>query len=173
MLAVAGSLPAHAPNNLFTAVLVVLRHHCLLLGPPCLFIFGGIVGNMLGRLLAISCVTAMVLLSILLQTTAPATIGPLGILIVFILMYVSVLGVLTFLLFGISRMVAKLSGSVGLKRPVETLTLNRSYYFASVIALAPVMFIGMQSVGDVGFYDVSLVVLFVVIACVYIAKRTS
>ena len=54
---------------------------------------------MLGRAIAISMVGAIVLLAVLLQTTTPATIGPLGILFVFILLYVSVLGVLTFLLF--------------------------------------------------------------------------
>ena len=41
------------------------------------------------------------------------------------------------------------------------------------MALAPVMIIGMQSVGEVGLYELSLVVVFLVIACVYIAKRTQ
>lgn len=53
------------------------------------------------------------------------------------------------------------------------MTLGRSYYFASVIALAPVMVVGMQSVGEVGLYELLLVILFVGIACVYIAKRTN
>ncbi|MFI5212361.1 MAG: hypothetical protein ACHQTE_00175 [Candidatus Saccharimonadales bacterium] len=127
---------------------------------------------MLGKIIAISVLVAIVLLTILLQTTTPTTIGPLGILIVFILMYVSVLGVLTFLLFGGSKLAAKLSASITVKRPLQALSLARSYYFSSVIALAPVMFVGMQSVGKVGIYDIALVLLFVVMACVYIAKRT-
>jgi hypothetical protein len=130
-------------------------------------------GNMLGKVIAISLVTAIVFLAVLWQTTAPATIGPLGILVVFILMYVSVLGLLTFLLFGASKIISKVSASFVTRRPVGILTLGRAYYFSSVIALAPVMFVGMQSVGEVGFYDVLLVGLFVVIACVYIFKRTS
>ncbi len=128
---------------------------------------------MLGRVIAISTVMAIVLLAVLLQATNPAESGPLGILIVFILMYVSALGALTFLLFGISKITGKLSSSAGMKKPVKTLPLGRSYYFASVIALAPVMLIGMQSIGRVGVYDVLLVVLFVIISCVYISKRTS
>jgi len=127
---------------------------------------------MLGRIIAISLVSAIVLLAVLLQTTTPAAIGPLGILIVFILLYVSVLGVLTFLLFGLSKIVARVSSPV-VKQPIQPLTLGRAYYYSSVISLAPVMFIGMQSVGEVSFYDVLLVVIFVVIACVYIAKRTN
>lgn len=113
------------------------------------------------------------MLVVLLQTTTPATIGPLGILFVFILLYVSVLGVLTFLLFGCSRIIAKLASSVIVRKStIQSLTLGRAYYYSSVLALAPVLFIGMQSVGEVSIYDVVLVVLFVVIACIYIAKRT-
>lgn len=128
---------------------------------------------MLGRTIAISMVGAIVLLAVLLQTTTPATIGPLGILFVFILLYVSVLGVLTFLLFGCSRIVTKLASSIIVRKStMKSLSLGRSYYYSSVLALAPVLFIGMQSVGEVSVYDVVLVVLFVVIACIYIAKRT-
>jgi hypothetical protein len=128
---------------------------------------------MLGRVVAISLVVSAVLLAVLWRVTTPATIGPLGILIVFILMYVSVLGALTFLLYGISKVVSKLLSSFTVSKPAEALSLSRSYYFSSAIALAPVMFVGMQSVGEVSVYDVLLVALFVVIACVYIAKRTG
>jgi hypothetical protein len=128
---------------------------------------------MLGRILSISLTVSLLLLVILLQTTTPATIGPLGILLIFVLMYMSVLCVLTFLIFTASRLIAKISSSVTVKRPWQALTLTRSYYFASVISLAPVMLIGMQSVGEVSFYEVALIVVFIVISCVYIAKRTA
>jgi hypothetical protein len=128
---------------------------------------------MLGRVIAISSVLAMVVLFILWQNTTPSTIGPLGILFVFILMYIAVLGALTFLLFGLNKIIVKLSTSTVVRRPVGQMTLGRSYYFASVIALAPVMVVGMQSVGEVGLYELLLVILFVGIACVYIAKRTN
>ena len=128
---------------------------------------------MLGKVLTISLAVAFMLLVILLQTTTPATVGPLGILLIFVLMYVSVLCVLTFLLFAVSKVVAKVSTSVTVKRPLQPLSLIRSYYYASVLALAPVMLIGMQSVGEVNGYELLLVLLFVVISCVYIAKRTA
>lgn len=128
--------------------------------------------SMLGRIIAISATAAAVLLLIVLQTTTPATIGPLGIMIVFILMYVSVLGVLTFLMYWASGLASHVPRR-GTPRVHERLSLGRAYYFSSVIALAPVMFIGMQSVGKVGLSDLLLVLFFVVIACIYIAKRTS
>lgn len=132
-----------------------------------------IVKGMLGRFLTISLILATMLLVIVLQTTTPATIGPLGILFVFVLMYMSVLCALTFLLFISSKVIVKLSSSITLRRPVQQLSLIRAYYFSSVVALAPVMLIGMQSVGEVGFYDVVLIIVFLVISCVYIAKRTT
>lgn len=128
---------------------------------------------MLGKIIAICSSIAGLLLIILLQTTNPTTSGPLGILIVFILMYVSALGVLTFLLFWGSRITARLASSVTVRRPLQVLSLGKAYYFSSVLSLVPVMLIGMQSVGSVGFYNVSLVVIFALIACVYIVKRTN
>lgn len=136
-------------------------------------LFGDIVRNMLGKLAFFGLVIAALLLVVFLQTTVPATVGPLGILVVFILIYVLVLGVLTLLLFGGSKIISKVSTPLIAKKPIRPLTLRRSYYFSSVIALAPVMFLGMQSVGEVGIYDVILVVLFVMIACIYIVKRTA
>lgn len=128
---------------------------------------------MLGRIIGICSIVAVLLLTILLQMTNPTASGPLGILTVFILMYVSALGVLTFLLFLGSRVLAKVSRSLTVKRPFEPFSLGRAYYFSSVLALVPIMFIGMQSVGNIGFYDVVLVVLFAIIACIYIVKRTN
>lgn len=128
---------------------------------------------MLGRILTISLIAATMILLIVLQTTTPSTIGPLGILIVFILMYVSVLSVLTFLLFGMSKMVSRISASFTVTKPVYALSFRRAYYFSSILALAPVMIIGMQSVGEIGIYEIVLIGLFIIISCVYIAKKST
>lgn len=129
--------------------------------------------SMLGKIVALSSIISIFILFFLWQTTTPAAIGPVGILLVFVLMYLSVLGILTFLLLGLNRVIIKLSGSLVLKQPIRGLSTSRAYYFASVIALAPVMIVGMQSVGEVGVYELLLIVIFLVIACIYIAKRTN
>lgn len=115
--------------------------------------------------MALVTLSAFVLLSALLQSTSPSTIHPLGILLVFVLMYLLALGVLTFFIWGVGRIMASFDND----RPTQPLA--RAYYFASVLALAPVMIIGMRSIGHAGVYDVSLVVIFEVIACFYITKR--
>ena len=127
---------------------------------------------MVGKFIAASGLIAVVLLTIVLQITTPATIGPLGLLFVFIKLYVASLSTLTFFIFGTSRVAERLAGSLTVRRPLRSLTLQQAYYYGSVVALAPEMLLGMQSVGAVGVYETILVLLFAVLGCVYIAKRS-
>lgn len=128
---------------------------------------------MLGKIIASSTTTAIVVLWVLLIKTTPASAGPIGILAVFALMYVSALGVSTFLLYGISVTAARLARAATGKSQLTAFTLRKSYYYATVVALAPVMLVAMQSVNEVGIYQLLLVIFFVVIAWVYITKRTT
>jgi hypothetical protein len=79
-------------------------------------------------------------------------------------------GVLTFFVFVLSKTLRKLA-----RRPYQRqhVTLKRSYIYGSVLALAPVLILGMRSIGRAGVYEVVLVVIFEVIACLYIAKQRS
>jgi hypothetical protein len=126
---------------------------------------------MLEKIVTITTVASLCLLIILLNTTVPTAIGPFGILTVFILSYTSSLGVVTYFLFAISRIVVFISGMLSVSRPLKPLTFRRAYYYSTVIAATPIMLVALQSVGAVGVYEVALVVLFTVMGCVYIAKR--
>ena len=123
---------------------------------------------MLGKVLAVSTLCAFVLLSALTQSTTPSSIHPIGILFVFILLYALALGVLTFFIFWLSQLVAKLQKVDPTKNDI---TLKRAYLYASVIALAPVMIAGMASIGRAGFYEILLVVAFEAVACFYISRQ--
>lgn len=122
---------------------------------------------MLGKVLAISTLCAFVLLSAFLQSTSPSSMHPLGILFVFFLIYLLVLGVLTFFMYGIRVIFTKVrrKGSIGQS------TLKRMYIYASVLALAPVMIVAIASIGRLGVYEFLLVVAFEAIACFYVAKH--
>lgn len=128
---------------------------------------------MLGKILSIGSVIAAIVLVFLLNQTTPNQSGPLGVLIVFLLMYVVALGGVTFLVHGGSRLVAKFSRSLTVKRPLRPIGLKQSYYYASIIALAPVMLIGVQSVSGINVYDILLVGFFVAIGTIYISRRMS
>lgn len=118
-------------------------------------------------------IVGIALLGVLLNTTNPSTAGPLGVLAIFVLMYMLVLGALTFLLVVGSRVWARVATGMATARPVQPLDLRHSYYFASILALAPIMILAMNSVGEVGVYDVLLVALFTTIATIYVAKRSA
>lgn len=128
---------------------------------------------MLAKFISSITVVAAIVLLFFVTTTTPVTAGPLGILAVFICLYVVVLGALTFLFWGLHRIIVRLLRPFTARRPMQAMSLHRAYYFSSVLALAPVMLIGMQSVGTVSVYEVGLVGLFAIIGCIYIAKRTA
>jgi hypothetical protein len=107
----------------------------------------------------------------MLTLTTPASAGPFGLLVIFVSAYLTSLGLVSFFLYGISRLITYVSASFTVRRPMQPLSFRRSYYFSTVIAAAPVMLIGLQSVGSVGIYEFILVSLFIGIGCVYIAKR--
>ncbi len=129
--------------------------------------------DMLKRLVTASSLVATILVVLMLYSTTPTGVGPLGIFALFVLLYLSVLGVLTYLLLWLSGAVAKLALLASVKRPINALTFQRAYYFSSILTLVPIMLIGLHSVGEVGFYEVFLVTIFGVVGCLYIAKRTS
>ena len=126
---------------------------------------------MLQKIVAITTITSLCLLAVLLNTTTPTTIGPLGILAVFILGYLSSLGVMTYFLYSINRVVTHLGSAFTVKKPISAMPFRLAYYYSTVVAAAPIMLIGLQSVGAVGVYEFILVLLFTVIGCIYITKR--
>lgn len=127
--------------------------------------------NMLVRIIIATTILACTLLVWMLSTTNPAEVGPLGVLTVFICMYVSLIGLATFLILQSNRLIIYLAQHITLRRPVGRVTVKRAYYYSTVVALAPMMLLGLHSVGRIGVYEFSLVVLFVAIGCLYIAKR--
>ncbi len=116
-------------------------------------------------------VVSLCLLTLMLVTTTPASAGPFGLLLIFITAYLTSLGLISFFLYGISRIIVYATAGFTVRRPMQPMTFRRSYYYSTVLAAAPVMLIGLQSVGAVDVYELVLVVIFVVIGCIYITKR--
>jgi len=126
---------------------------------------------MLKRIILITTIVSLCLLVFLLNITTPATAGPFGILAIFIFAYLSSLGVVTYFLCSMSRVIAHLSVVFMVSRPIEALTLKRSYYYSTIVAAAPILLVGLQSVGAGGVYEFLLVSIFVVVGCLYVSKR--
>ncbi|NCO10758.1 hypothetical protein GW930_02525 [Candidatus Saccharibacteria bacterium] len=126
---------------------------------------------MLPRIVTTVSVVSLAVLLTLVTFTTPATAGPLGLLAIFISAYVFLVGVISLFLSAASRLIAFFSVSLATSRPIYPLPFKRAYYYSSVLAMAPVMLIGLQSVGSVGLYEIILVIAFEVVACVYISRR--
>ena len=101
--------------------------------------------------------------------TNPATIGPAGILFVFILLY----GFWVSIFFLFVRSAAWFVEHIGLfkTRGVIQRAPLKPYYIASILAFAPVLIIAIQSVNQLTLKDVGLVIAFISLAIFYIFKR--
>jgi len=107
----------------------------------------------------------------MLTFTTPASAGPFGLLVIFISAYLTFIGLISFFLFGISRLIASLSAGITVRKPIAAMTFRRAYYFSTVLAAAPVMLIALQSVRTIDVYELLLVIIFEVVACVYVSRR--
>ena len=128
---------------------------------------------MLGRFLAVVMIISATLLVVILNTTTPFSSGATGILGVFVVTYMLVLSVLTFFMYGISKIIVRASRTVTVRKPLESISLKKAYYYSSVIALAPLILIGLSSVGTLGIYEFFLVIFWVIVGCIYVTKRTA
>jgi len=126
---------------------------------------------MLPRLIATISLASLCVLSFMLTFTSPADAGPFGLLVIFITAYLTFVGLISFFLFGINRLIVMVTAGVTLRKPLKHVTFKRMYYFSTVLAAAPVMLIGLQSVQAISLYEVILVILFEVVACLYISRR--
>lgn len=126
------------------------------------------------RVLLIAMVIAAITEGILLSVSNPTTAGPIGVLAIFVLTYITVLGSISFVLYGTSRVIAKIFKTMTITRkPIQALSFRKAYYYASVVALGPVMLLGMQSVSGIGVYEFFLVCFFVIVGCLYVSRRMA
>lgn len=126
---------------------------------------------MLQRVIALLTIVSLCLLGLLLVSTTPATAGPFGLLLLFISAYLASLGLVSFFLYGMSRVIAHVGRGFSPRKPLKIIPFRRAYAYSTVLATAPVMLIGLQSVGAIGWYELLLVGLFIIIGCVYVSRR--
>ena len=107
----------------------------------------------------------------LVNLTTPSMVGPLGVLAFFVCIYIAIVCGLYLLLFTGMKGFQKIARLGRHKTGPNQISVWKLYYYASVLGLAPVILLGMQSVGEVKILDGGLLILFEVLACFYIAKR--
>lgn len=121
--------------------------------------------------------TPLLALSAILLITAatdPISVGPGGILAIFLLVYIFWAGLFfTTIHLGIglaSRLIIKRQKAVTVRS--MQIGVRKAYYIASALAFMPVLFLAMNSLGQLQLRDVVLVVVFMILVIFYIVKRT-
>jgi hypothetical protein len=126
---------------------------------------------MLPRIIATLSLASLCVLSAMLTFTTPASAGPFGLLVIFITAYLTFIGLISFFLYGIAKLITAVSAGMTVRKPMSAMTFRRAYYFSTVLAAAPVMIIGLQSVKSISVYELALVIIFEVVACLYVSRR--
>lgn len=128
---------------------------------------------MLQRIVALLSLASLCVLSLMLTFTSPASAGPFGLLVVFISAYLTFVGLVSYFLFGMNRLIRVALSGMTIRKPLKAMTFKRAYYFSTVLAVAPVLFVGLQSVQAIGVYEVALIIAFEIVACIYVGRRTQ
>lgn len=120
-----------------------------------------------------STLIAAIIVVVVLFSTNPHQSGPIGILAFFVALYIALLGVIAFVLYGVSCGLARVAPKFWTRRPIESVSLLHSYYYASVLALAPILLVGIGSVGKIDIGEIALVVIFVTAATIYVRRMVA
>jgi hypothetical protein len=128
---------------------------------------------MLARILSLAGLVSTGLLLILVMTTTPASAGAFGILAVFVLIYIVMLCILSFVIWTAAKTSNKLGKELHISKKEYVVSLKKSYYYSSVLALGPVIIISLQTVGSIGIYELSLVALLLILGSLYVSRRTA
>jgi hypothetical protein len=132
-----------------------------------------IVKKMFKTLITTVTIISVCLLVVLLNISTPITVGPFGILIIFIFAYLSLVGLIAYIIRFSSLVVTRISATFVPRKPIEELSFRRSYYYSTVVAAGPIMLVGLMSVGSIGIYEIILIVIFIIIGCLYVSKRIN
>lgn len=119
-------------------------------------------GLMFSRLVAVGSAVAMVILLVMLLFTNPTDIGPLGVLLFFVLVYTVV--------FAVAVLLVKFFCRLG-KRQRQL--RRKDYSYAAVIAFAPIMLLLVQSLGSMNWFTGALVLIFVFLGCFLVNRRDN
>ncbi len=111
------------------------------------------------------------LLLLLVFITNPSESGPLGILGVYLLAYVSLSMMVTFLIYYGTRLARFMTHLFVRHRYIRTVSLSRACYYAAVLAMLPMMAVGLHAAGSLNWYSVLLLGTFGLLGVFYVAKR--
>ena len=114
---------------------------------------------MFNRLMFLFSLVAIIVILAMLNFTTPTGVGPLGVLVFFIMVYIIVFGIVNFLVELFSKAAGKKQGK------------RKGRYYAAMISFGPIMLLLVQSFGSLNIITGAMVIFFIALGCFVIYKR--
>ena len=112
------------------------------------------------RIISVFCGIGLLALILILNLTSPTEIGPFGVLLFFLAVYVVAFGVITLLMQSFMRLAFK-----------KDTFRQKDYLYSAVLAFGPIMLLMARSFGAISIWTVSLIVIFLFLAEFLVYKR--
>jgi hypothetical protein len=126
---------------------------------------------MIKKLILPLSIVFILILIIYINNSNPSEAGPIGILLVFSLIYGISIALFIILIRAYHYILNNASKYLSIFKPKNSFNLSSAYYYSTVYALVPVFVIGFSSVGVFGFYEIMLIVIFESLGIFYVRKK--
>ena len=113
------------------------------------------------RIVSSVSIIGLAALILMLFLTSPTEIGPLGVLLFFTTLYISIFGLIAFAM--------QLFYKLALRREVFR---SKDYLYAAILSFGPIMLLMARSFNAINLWTISLIILFLFLAEFLIVKRT-
>ena len=117
-------------------------------------------------------IVGIILLYIFTATT-PSSVGALGVLAVFLLLYLFTVLVITLVIITGHSLIVKLFYSNKAKAAAMKLSAKNAYYYSSIVSLVPVALISLRSVGQLNIASIALLAVFTFTGVLYVARQAN
>ena len=114
----------------------------------------------LDRIIPIISIIGLAAMILMLNLTSPTEIGPLGVLLFFTTLYISIFGAVSLVM----RLFYKFAYS-------DRSFRNKDYLYAAVFAFGPIMLLMARSFGAINLWTIALITIFMILAEFLVAKR--
>ena len=112
------------------------------------------------RIITSISIIGLAALILMLNLTSPTEIGPIGVLLFFTTLYVSVFGIITLGMQVFFYLAAK-----------QPALKHKDYLYSAVLAFGPIMLLMARSFGAINLWTITLIILFLFLAEFLVYKR--
>ena len=114
---------------------------------------------MFNRLMILLSLVSVIIILAMINLTTPTSVGPLGVLVFFTMIYLVIYGVVNLIVAIFMKAADKRGGE------------RKNRYYAATISFGPIMLLLVQSFGSLSVITVAMTIAFVALGCFVINKR--